>query len=971
MKFTDDFAKKYWKEFESLVLEIIRKECMKYDEFNTNIHPTKNSKDGGYDGIIFVETKSKGRINLKEFYSILVEAKLRKNANNDLPLSDFSKTLIVAINKNANEVFIFTNLHFSKETQKRISMFENATSLNVKLVDIFAICDMLLKHQNIQLDFSEEFIDELLEAKNIHDENKKISYESEVIFYKSLPELIGDERTSLRDEYIKLLKNKNGVMIITGIQGCGKSLLLKHIINELQHDSHSVIIELQKFSTITEFFVQLLSIIWNVDPIDIYNLTIEDINEITSYMSDEYFSQKMKNILINILTNEVTIYEKRQNLFESHLIEYLHKIFLPILERRKYIISFTNFEKAEDNIINFTDKFIKSLCAENILFIIEIRNDLPRLLKYEKKWRDLCTNIEPIELGVFSYTDYIQYMEIAHSDIPDEIVEKLYDICFPLPIYIDNMLTFIQDRRLESLLYDDNLNIQKLYENRNFQESSINYSIEKFFSDKDSVTKKLAVIISMFEGALNIKDILKLGGEFKKAIDNLSNSIYFDLEAETLKLHHIIYLKPLQNRKYISPVEFKEALNLLFEKIPDFTLGETIIKTKKFHIAILISNDNYIKEYWEEICTSLINQEDYRLAQKFLVQIYENNRSVVTSRLKILTRILQCYIGLNQYDSKDLQTYINIADKNLKKEENFSNKTEYLFVKTKIYMVHGEYEKIIQITNLYCNNDNNLRYIRALAIKHLFGINQCLLSLKRGIQHFPHDWHLKYSYLDHMHSKYEKKNCDIAWRYLDKIKPYYSKLTLEDQIHYKYNMLAILFYRDKLTNLDKCRELISESFQNNLLVEEGRIHNLIGQFCWVQNDISNAIKEFEKSLAIFEEKSHATYIYVPSANLALLYDEMGNEEKMYYYAIYTLDKLIELKKEKISLQLQTSKISHISQVIEKEFASFCLMLNILKKVNAEKYCEYQKIFSDNNVEIDIKLLQSTYYFHKEKYMIRS
>ena len=46
-----------------------------------------------------------------------------------------------------------------------------------------------------------------------------------------------------------------------------------------------------------------------------------------------------------------------------------------------------------------------------------------------------------------------------------------------------------------------------------------------------------------------------------------------------------------------------------------------------------------------------------------------------------------------------------------------------------------------------------LRYIRALGIKHLFGIDKCLCSLNRGKNRFPSDITLSYSYYDHLLSK--------------------------------------------------------------------------------------------------------------------------------------------------------------------------------------------------------------------------
>lgn len=966
MDFTDDFAEKYWEEFEKLTMTLLEECFSKNGNFIYNSEKTEKTKDGGYDGIIFVESDAKKIYNLKDVYIILVEAKLRKNANRDLPLSDFAKTLIIAINKYANKVIIFTNLHFSDETKNRIKKFENATSLEVSLVDIFEICHMISTHDSIKSDFTPTFISELLDAKTLHNVKKKTCCNKELLGRNPLPKLVGTKRKLLLDKYSENLKNKNGVAIITGAQGCGKSLFLKHIMHQWNFFSNNIIIELQKFSTAKEFFIQILSIIWSVDPLDIYALTLKDINEITSYMSEDSFSEKMKNVLLNILTDEMTIYEGRKDTFESHLIEYLFKIFVPILNRKKYVIAFTNFEKAEKNIINFTDKFIKKFYSENILFILEIRNDVPSLEEYREKWGELYTDIEQIEITEFNYIEFVKYMEEAHSDVSRELVNKLFDVCIPNPLYIESILPFVSENPY--ILYDNELNLKKLYENPKFSEKHLNSFIVLFLKKQNFNVKKVAAILGFFEGELKISNIKEIDEKMDETISVLVDSKYFDQEFDTLKIHHVAYLQQLKERKYLSKSELNKTLKLLFDKISKFSIDKKTKEIKKLHIAILLSSNSYIVENWEMVCTYLINQEEYRLAQSLLEQIYNQNSCFISSQLRFLTKLIQCYIGLNQYNSENFKEYIKSGDQVIKITENEDDKMAYLYVKAKYYMVQGDYKKVIDITNYYCNSDYNLRYIRALGVKHLYGINECLKSLKRGISHFPDDWHLKYSYLDHKHSKFEKIDYEKAWNYLVEIEEYWEKLTLEDQIHYKYNKLAISFYQDKLTELDECRKLISETFQNNLPVEEGRIHNLMGQYYWLKNDLTNAIKEFKNALELFNETVHGTYIYIPPANLALLYDASKCQENALDYGKQAIDILIELKEDKIKSQLET--LGNLD-VIEKEIATFLLMLDIIKREDKKQYENYIKQFKLNSIEEKLELLHSTYYFHKGKFMIRS
>ena len=88
------FAKDNWEEFEKLSLSILETYLPTDSEFSYSITHTPHRKDGGYDGLIIISSSDE---NIDQ-YKILSESKLRELSNKDLPMSDFSKTLIIAIN---------------------------------------------------------------------------------------------------------------------------------------------------------------------------------------------------------------------------------------------------------------------------------------------------------------------------------------------------------------------------------------------------------------------------------------------------------------------------------------------------------------------------------------------------------------------------------------------------------------------------------------------------------------------------------------------------------------------------------------------------------------------------------------------------------------------------------------------------------------------------------------------------------
>lgn len=950
----DNFAKEYWKSFEELAITLLEKKLENKDLYQFYIHKTPSQKDGGYDGIIFIEPKDNLSDDLKTLYTILMEAKLRKNDNKDLPLSDFAKTLIIAVNRSASEVYVFTNLHFSLETQRRVNQFSTATSLRVKLIDIFVICNEIKKFPELQSNFPIGFIQQLFDAEQIHNAEKKVIFKQRNMFENELPKLIGDYRNSLLIEYKEYFRKYTGVFIITGIQGCGKTLLLKHILYSLQYDFNCRFIQLEKFTTIKEFFIYFLSIIWNIETVEIYNLTEDNIDEITAYMPEELFPKRVKTILLSILKDFSSEYENRVDVFEEHLIEYLYFIFTPICKRKKQILAFTNFDKCTDNIMSFTNKLFRKFSSENIIFVAELRTDDPDSATYINEWTALNQNVKPAKLSEFDYLEFIQFMQENYSEAKN--LDSLYEICYPVPIYIHNLMSFVYTNHLETLISNKELSIAKLYNNDKFKHNLILFSVSNYFRNKKADYRKLAYIIVFFDGEMSLVNLKKIGANYLEAISVLAESIYFELERNKLRIHHILYLKAFQNDTILSQYEYYEVLSELYESIDILDIDYNLIQIKKLQIAIELGEKKFIRKYWKKICSQLIIQNDFFLAKTILQKIFSQNLLCKQERLKVINYILKCYLGRNEYKSAELLSYIKLGG-NFKEFSTISQWKIFCYQKAKYYFTIGEYKKALYLTNSYRNEDPQLRYIRALSIKHEYGIEHCLLSYKRGCKHFPEDWHLRYAFLDHLHSKYEKIDFEVAWNYLLQIEQYWDKMNLEDQIHFLYNKTALQLYRTQIPNMKACKELFCKTFENDLPIEMGRTHNLLGQIYYLNSSMDSAINEFEKSFSILNSHIHVTYIYVPLINLAIVYDTLDESVMCIQYIIKSLNYLEKYKKEKIKKQL----INFNKIILEKECAAFIILMEIIQKRNTRIYQQYHIKFPEYNIETHSSSMFPKYY----------
>ncbi|NBI88778.1 hypothetical protein D3Z47_22395 [Lachnospiraceae bacterium] len=517
-------------------------------------------------------------------------------------------------------------------------------------------------------------------------------------------------------------------------------------------------------------------------------------------------------------------------------------------------------------------------------------------------------------------------------------------------------MSFVYTNQLETLISNKELSITKLYNNDKFKHNLILFSVSNYFRNKKADYRKLAFIIVFFDGEISLVNLKKIGANYLEAISVLAESIYFELERNKLRIHHILYLKAFQNDTILSQYEYYEVLSELYESIDFLDIDYNLIQIKKLQIAIELGENKFTIEYWEKICSQLIKQNNFFLAKTIMQKIFSKNLLCKQKRLTVINYILKCYLGRNEYKSTELLSYIKLGD-DFKEFSAISQWRIFCYQKAKYYFTIGEYKKALYLTNSYRNEDSQLRYIRALSIKHLYGIEHCLLSYKRGCKHFPKDWHLRYAFLDHLHSKYEKIDFEIAWNYLMQIEQYWDKMNLEDQIHFLYNKIALQLYRTQIPNMKACKELFCKTFENDLPIEMGRTHNLMGQIYYLNRSMDSAINEFEKSFSVLNSHIHVTYIYVPLINLAIVYDTLDEGVMCIQYIIKSLNYLEKYKKDKIKKQL----INFNKIILEKECAAFIILMEIIQKRNTRIYQQYHIKFPEYNIETHSSSMFPKYY----------
>ena len=979
------FAEEYWEEFEKLSLDILKTYISKNSEINYYIKRTPNRKDGGYDGIIVITANH----DSDEIYKLLSESKLRECSKKDLPMSDFSKALVIAVNLSAHKIYIFTNLHYSQETQKRVAKFSRFSNIQVELIDIFEISQKTKElYPELIESYSSVFLNQLINSVAQHSESKKVVADRSII-PNILPNLTGQARNNLLDDCYKAIANKTGLVIISGIQGCGKSLFINRLIHKLyiEYACPCNKINLEELPTIQEFLVKILAIIWNIDVLEIMKFSLQDIKEITDYLSDEELNSHAKALLFDILSVDSMQNDGNTNLKQYYFFEYLYRIYKPLLKRKRHILYFHNLDYSTSDSLNILMKFLKKFRDENILFILEIRDDNPVCHDFSIQCQKELSIIDFIELKEFNNLERSTYINEKYNKLfsKDELA-TLKQISPRTPLLIDAIVKwFASDTQAKYSLHD--LNLTRLYNNQKFlQRISFEY-VNRIISNCDKRIQNISAVIGLMDGTLLESDLIYLCEDTEMVKSELINTRLFDYDNDCIKVHHTSYLWPLKEMHFLSYQEKKQVYETLFENLASFSTSEECCTLKKFQMAIYLENKKYVISNWQRIILNLLRQEDYSIAQALLENAYNlvEYKLQICEKFEMLLTIVQCIIKGNNYLDERLCQYLdeleNINSKEQIREEMIQN---YTFWKAKYYLVFGKYYELVKSTDKFRNTVPRLRYIRALGIKHLFGIDKCLCSLNRGKNRFPSDITLSYSYYDHLLSKNikmadytEAENC------IRKLKEYMQYLSLEERIHLSFNELTVLFYLNKLDNIKELTMLCGIAYQNNLYVEEGRIYNLIGQFFWLNKDIEQAISSFKKAEHLQEQTNHQSYRWISKTNLALINFEHRKTVAALAYAKEVIQGYHNTKPYKVKSILNGHVINSNHLLLDKEIVSILLMLRIIYVTDMK---EYKKILqfiksNDSDVVLDsslgfylkhrlIPLLKNSSYYVANSYMIK-
>lgn len=892
-------SKDDWRAFEELIFQILLEE---YNIRESEINKlTNETKDGGYDGIFYVPCSFDNFGMSQRMLQMLFEAKLRTDINKDLQLQEFSKALIIAINKNADRIIIATNLHFSNNTREILKQYAYNTGLSIQLktsIDIFtwienhseSICNINRKISLYNL-LKDSYTVEKSRFYNAN--NINILNNTEIITY---PPIHGYRRKDQKKKAKEIFKKNNGILTIEGEAGIGKTIFLNNVLLDLKNDGFkSYVFDFQTFTTPRTLFIDMMCKIWNINYDTICLMNSTEFEEILCYLGEERIDINMNKIISNVLSGSKKDYINHSDVYEYYLINYIYELYTMRNHKCKIILSFVNINCATKELLSFflsmCRKFGKTLpifleirtsCDEsdNINYVDwkEIRQKflrLPNIL-----WR--C---EINEWGKDEIFDYI-ITQFKPYDVQDQVCINLFKKIGTNPLYLTAYIESLKCDLNSSKLLLQNINAYI----RNYEISDFNAILTNYITTVAEHSKYNSIIsftLAMLHGKVDL-DIIEdlLGNEYLTHLKNfLEDAKFVSIKNKILFISHNLYLDSLKaycdNMSLIMQQELAQRL-LSINRISHSNSDE-YIETKINLLKILGNTLDLIKEsvsYALKLFTQgqyNKSNEQYELAYDSLYDLSENDFLSNDTEFKCRCGHLAIKLKLNIFQKSEISFLAEINQCKMflisKFDDHIADDEIKLYlIEYRYYHLLGDFVQALIIAKKMVDiiNNNSVSSDLAskvlseycIAIKETSSLDYALKEYKKAMKKYPNSVELRFARLSHLASKYGANSPKSVMKFLklsNELEPY---LSMSDRFHNRVNILSCLFLDRKYEDAQIYgNELLNNLFIFGLKAEEGRAANNLGCVYWALGDVEEAKKMYEYGIEAYQSGKYVAFLW--------------------------------------------------------------------------------------------------------------
>lgn len=905
------FAQKYSREFEKLILEIVT-DTLKKDFNIIKSDNTPEKKDGGYDGYCIIKSTNTDEL------TTLLEAKLRTCCH-DLSLSDFSKSIIIAINSNAACIVIGTNIYFTGNSVYQLEEFIYNTGLDIRTIDNKDI----LKWMNINTDscskYNQFFIKKLRKYAETDYENasRSLSLLENQFFIccnEADQEIYGQDRKKIREKIIFEIRKAPQTFAITGKKGIGKKTLVNSILfrlkNNIDADRNQIFsinkIDVSQISSSNDFIYKIISALWSCNYAD----TVDFLND----LADEDNKRLMSNIIPNNIFNSLAALSdaSKGNIDIDVFYSYISSLYFKKTNTQRIhkIFYFYNTEYTNNEILNNLITFIRKM-SETISIIICLQEEQPdnsSVSGWGAFFRSImeCRGITRYTLTEWKRYDAIKFVKdhIADKET-SKYSNEIIDYFGNNPTFITAGIELIEkDKFILSRIKTGNFKLDSSFDGNKIKSASL-----YFTSNMNEVQLHIQYLLLLINEQIQI-DFLK------KVLDLDEDTLYSEVkEMPFLKCDDFVYWKDRfyadlfdeDEHNYLTISTERALLKKAVSNIEllqlqsfreDWVLLKIYIKLKEFSKAKEIS-----KTLMEKLKTTCQHTDIYRLAYMLIDKELFITDEVYDIKLRIELLGSAIKIGLNGNDTNLYSIYIELKD--MVENSFLGNDNDqdiniligrFYYISSVFHLTRSEYKVMYEDCIL------GLKYLRyitdqaamelkgelcancAVSIKHLSNIESCVRYLEKNeaVELEPEirkTQKYEISYHHHHASLFTGNNPQKALDEFMSVSETCRSYSREEFLHNLHNISSMQFclkqYDDALLN---AQTVYKQSYEYNISVEFGRCQNVLGCLMWKDKKNKDAKNYFLCSYSHFKKHMHNTHMWAPLVNLSTLCTEEGYEE---------------------------------------------------------------------------------------------
>lgn len=885
-----------WKDWELLAYEYV-KDLYK-DTFIIDEQHTEDSHDSGFDGIWLLQPQKSIR-----FKKVLMEAKYRKSQSS-LPLNDCAKSIIIAFNLSAKQLYIVTNISFAPQTKQNVIKFKKRSNLEISCISGREIKRFIQKNKKYLIEKSkidEKFLNELETTIKIPPEID----ETTTLEKKLIDEyVIVKEREEQIDEILNNLTFQSVIYLISGNVGSGKSVFCNKISEKLEQtvfDTYNIDLNLCTSSRV--LYLSVLESIWGVKLQSILedsNLN-QYIDRLISVNSDDINSE-ITNAVKKILLASYNQYENQKDIYLHLLLKYLDLILNSAKNELKIAIFFNNLNMASEEVFVFLIDTIKILRKNNIRVILEVRtpfllHGLDDIQKSKTYFQKLKNNIDfELNIAPFGRQNAIKLIK-NHFDFNDSVCESLANVLCDNPLEIHNAIKILDGQMEEIEKQINNIPIMGLDTYWDELGITINTASVSLIQKLKSFPyfSQIYELSTILKGRIP-REFLELfyAENTDNVIQIFEESTIFTFYDNTLKCKHLQYLNAME-KVCNANLQLQTARKLLpyIKKRDD---ADEFYQYVELNILYIINDKTNIPLKTLQIVDSLMSMHQYKnaLIELFrFIKMLEKNRGSYQNGdknvIQILLLTIVCLRELHEENNANYEFIYDLTEENiiLNNANIETNKFwyEYQLMLWHKNFVAGNLENAISISIELYNSLCNVSYLfneaqdypgqvynaYGLSVKMLYSGNDAKEIFNEGTTLYPNSFYAKAALLSQEGNQLLKYDPSAAiQKYQELLKLVDGKqYPYQEILHTKIDIAMSLFlsgdFKHSQTYANRSSE---EALSINMLSQRGRAKNIYGCCQAAQKQYVESISTFEESIMLLKLSKSKIYLWRAQLNLA-------------------------------------------------------------------------------------------------------